>query len=165
MVCVEGQREPRPTRGVPRLQGGSEMLFLLFFQLLYPCHLLHQSARATLTKDHRLGAQTTEMYFVIVLEPGSPRSSFISSRAFLLGLQMPLSHCVLTWFFLGVSASPGTSSSSSFFFFLNGYICSICKFLGQGLNPSRSCELCSSCSNAGFLTYCAMSGTPLFLFL
>ena len=41
------------------------------------------------------------------------------------------------------------------YLFLNffGCICGICKFLGQGLNPSRSCNLHHSCSNAGSLTH------------
>lgn len=31
--------------------------------------------RAAITKYHRLGAQTTETYFLMVLQAGSPRSS------------------------------------------------------------------------------------------
>ena len=68
--------------------------------------------------------------------------------------------------------------------FFNGHICSVWKFLGQGLNPSCSCDLGPSCSNArtfnplhragdqtrtsaatqvavvGFLTHCITVGTP-----
>ena len=58
-------------------------------------------------------------------------------------------------------------------FFL-GHTCGIWKFPGQGLNPSCSCDLCCSCSNARsftlasaatqatvirVLTYCATLGT------
>ena len=39
--------------------------------------------------------------------------------------------------------------------YLRGHICGIWKFLGQGLNPSWSCNLSYSCSNVGCLTYCA----------
>ena len=68
----------------------------------------------------------------------------------------------------------------------NGCTCSIWKFLGQGLNPSCTCNLCRSCDNAGsfkplcqardqthtsavttavgFLTHCAAAGTPYIIF-
>ena len=36
-----------------------------------------------------------------------------------------------------------------FFLFFNGHTCSVWKFLGQGLNPSCSCDLCHRCSNTG----------------
>ena len=39
-----------------------------------------------------------------------------------------------------------------------GCICSIWKFLDQGLNPSSICDLCHSCSNAGSWTHCAGPG-------
>ena len=45
-----------------------------------------------------------------------------------------------------------------FFFFFYGHTHSIWKFLDQGLNPSHSCDLCHSCSNAGSLTHCARPG-------
>ena len=45
-----------------------------------------------------------------------------------------------------------------FFISLFGCTCSIWKFLGQGSNPSRICDLCDSCSNSGPLTHCARSG-------
>ena len=32
------------------------------------------------------------------------------------------------------------------------------KFLGQGLIPSRSCDLCHSCGNAGPFNHCVGSG-------
>ena len=76
----------------------------------------------------------------------------------------------------------------SLFLSFFGHICSIWKFLGQGLNPSSSCDLHCKCSNAGSFsplhwakdrthnsevtratvvrvsTHCAPSGTPnLFL--
>ena len=44
------------------------------------------------------------------------------------------------------------------FSFLLGCTHSIWKLLGWGLNPSYSCDLCHSCSNAGSLTHCAGSG-------
>ena len=49
----------------------------------------------------------------------------------------------------------------SFFFFLNGRTHNIRKFLGQGLNPSCSCNLCHSGSNAGYFNplYLAGDGT------
>ena len=34
-------------------------------------------------------------------------------------------------------------------FFFHGHTCSIWKFLGWGLDPSCSCDLSHSCSNAG----------------
>ena len=46
-----------------------------------------------------------------------------------------------------------------FFSFLALHV--IQKFLGQGLNPSHSCNLCHRCSNAGSLTYCARLGLNL----
>ena len=45
-----------------------------------------------------------------------------------------------------------------FFISLFGCTCSIWKFLGQGSNPSRICDLCDSCSNSGPLTHCACVG-------
>ena len=42
-----------------------------------------------------------------------------------------------------------------FFFF--GCICNMWKFLGQGLNPSRNCDLCHSCINAESLMHWASS--------
>ena len=54
---------------------------------------------------------------------------------------------------------------SVFFFFFFGHTFSIWKFLGQGWNMSRSCNLDHSCSNAGSLTHWASAGTPpLFVF-
>ena len=38
--------------------------------------------------------------------------------------------------------------------FLFCCIYSMWKFLGQGLSPCHSCDLCHSCGNAGFLTCC-----------
>ena len=76
-----------------------------------------------------------------------------------------------------------------FFFVFNGSTRGICKFLGQGLNPSQSCNLRCSCSNARsfnplcwagdgthasaatqaaavrFLTQCATMGTTRVLYL
>ena len=46
----------------------------------------------------------------------------------------------------------------AFFFF--GYTQGIWKFLGQRSNPSHCCDLCSSCGNAGSLTYCTIVRTP-----
>ena len=43
-------------------------------------------------------------------------------------------------------------------FFLNDCTHSIWKFSGQRLNPSHSCDLHHSCSNAGPLTHCAGLG-------
>ena len=47
-------------------------------------------------------------------------------------------------------------------FFSFGFVRSISKFLGQGLNPSRSCDLhYSRSSNAGSLTHCSGLGIEL----
>ena len=80
--------------------------------------------------------------------------------------------------------------ASSYFYLKKfyGHMCGIWKFLGQGLNPSRSHDLCHSCDNTGsfnplcwagdqtrtsaanwaaavrFLTHCAMAGTPVIFF-
>ena len=45
-----------------------------------------------------------------------------------------------------------------FFFFLFGCPHSIWKFLGLGLNPSPSCNLCHSCNNDRSLTHCTGLG-------
>ena len=53
---------------------------------------------------------------------------------------------------------------SFLFFFWGASIHSIWNFLGQGSNPSHSCDLRHGCSNAGSLTHCAGLGiecTPL----
>ena len=46
----------------------------------------------------------------------------------------------------------------SFFFFFR---CthSLWKFSSQGLNPSRSCDLCHNCRTVASLTHCARAGT------
>ena len=36
--------------------------------------------------------------------------------------------------------------------------CNVCKFLGQGLNPSSSCDFCHSSTDAGSLIHCARRG-------
>ena len=52
---------------------------------------------------------------------------------------------------------------------LRGYVC-VCiyiyiwKFPSQVLNLSCSCDLCLSCSNAGFLSYCSAVGIPIVLY-
>ena len=48
---------------------------------------------------------------------------------------------------------------NSLFCLFFGCILSIWKFLGQGLNPSHSHNLCHSCSSNGSLTYCNTAGT------
>ena len=48
--------------------------------------------------------------------------------------------------------------SSSFF----GCAHSLLKFLGQRLILSCSCNFCHRSGNAGFLTYCATAGAPIF---
>ena len=45
-----------------------------------------------------------------------------------------------------------------FFLFFNGHTCSVWKFLGQGLNPSCSCDLCHNISNTRDLTPCTGLG-------
>ena len=47
-----------------------------------------------------------------------------------------------------------------FFFFLFWCGPGVWKSSGQGWNPSWSCNLCHSCSNAGSLTHCTRAGTP-----
>ena len=46
----------------------------------------------------------------------------------------------------------------SFFFFFFGHACGISKFLGQGSNPSHSCELWHGCGSAGSWIHCARPG-------
>ena len=51
--------------------------------------MLYKSSRAAITKDHGLGAQTTELHPFRILEAGSLRSAgLVSSEASLLGLPM-----------------------------------------------------------------------------
>ena len=45
-----------------------------------------------------------------------------------------------------------------FVFVFFGCTCGILKFPGQGSDPSCSCNLCHSCSNAGSSTLCAVPG-------
>ena len=45
------------------------------------------------------------------------------------------------------------------FFFFYDCTCGIWKFLAQGLNPSHSCHLHHSCSNARSLTHCTGPGS------
>ena len=47
---------------------------------------------------------------------------------------------------------------SHWFFFFNVYTHGIWKFLGQGLDPSCSCDLQCSCSNTSPLSHCAGPG-------
>ena len=47
-----------------------------------------------------------------------------------------------------------------FFFFFLRLTYGIWKFLGQGLNPSHSCDLCCHCDNAASLTHCTTVGAP-----
>ena len=42
-----------------------------------------------------------------------------------------------------------SSLVSNFLFFFNGHTHGVWKFLGQGLNPSHSCELGHSCGDDG----------------
>ena len=47
-----------------------------------------------------------------------------------------------------------------FFFFFLRLTYGIWKFLGQGLNPNHSCDLCCHCDNASSLTHCTTVGAP-----
>ena len=47
-----------------------------------------------------------------------------------------------------------------FFFFFFGYSCSMCKFLGQGSNPSHSSDLSHCSDNTESLTCCAPRELP-----
>ena len=64
-------------------------------------------------------------------------------------------------FFSGAFLSFSFCFGFLFLFFFFRHPCSIWKFQGQGWNPSRSCELRHSCSNAGSLTYRARTGIEL----
>ena len=50
-------------------------------------------------------------------------------------------------------------------FFFSGCTGGTWTFLGQGLNPSRGCDLHHSWGNVGSLTRCAGAGTPVITFL
>ena len=57
--------------------------------------------------------------------------------------------------------SSAVKYKTHFFFFFFPFLscpCGIWKFPGQGSNPSQSCNLCHSCSNAWSLTHCVGPG-------
>ena len=68
-----------------------------------------------------------------------------------------------SWLLVGfISAVP--QWELLYVYFVNGCTCGICKFPGQGLNLSCSCDPHHSCSNIGSLTCCAglqMESLPL----
>ena len=74
---------------------GSELLMACVSLSILPCrHLLHQSARAAITKYQGWVAWRIEIYFLIVLEAGKSKvkvwSGLVSFNASLLGLQMAI---------------------------------------------------------------------------
>lgn len=76
-------------------------MWLLLFLLYFLGNFLYYFARVTITKFHRMGVLTTEIYFVTILEAGSPRSSCQWSWFPLGPLSMACrqqpSSCLFTW--------------------------------------------------------------------
>ena len=76
-----------------------------------------------------------------------------------------LAVCSLFLFFLFSSPYSTTEKSLSFLFFFSSHSCSICKFLGQGLNPGHSSNPNCSSDNSGSLTHCSTGELPSFILI
>ena len=61
--------------------------------------------------------------------------------------------------YIHIMKCPSAVKRNELFLFF-GHIHDIWKFLGQGPNLSRSCDLCHKCGSTRSLTHCATAGTP-----